>query len=167
MPGRPPKVPEVKHRFPPYEESEKLKALYAALDALFLVKPFNVEAYTKLDNDLEAQIDKDHADYDKAKQKYYANLKAAANSATIRLRKYGIAGLKSTSKSKSKSKSKSATRGGGCGLRGGYRATRRNKMYLDLWKKGKSIGFTMRSSLKAKGLIPRANGRKIVSAKYR
>jgi len=33
-------------------------------------------------------------------------------------------------------------------------------------KKGKSIGFTMRSSLKAKGLIPRANGTKRVSAKY-
>jgi hypothetical protein len=166
MPGRPPKVPEVKHRFPPYEESEKLKAIYAAQDAIFRVQPFNVEAFSKLDNALEAQIDKDHADYDEAKKKYYADLRAAANSATRRLRKYGIAGLKSTSKSKSKS----ATRGGGCGCsvpRGGYRATRKNKVYLSRWRQGKSIGFTMRSSLKAKGLIPRANGRKIVSAKYR
>ena len=32
---------------------------------------------------------------------------------------------------------------------------------------GESIGFTMRSSLKAKGLIPRANGTKRVSLKYR
>jgi hypothetical protein len=68
-------------------------------------------------------------------------------------------------------------KGGGCGcqqvpklptpLSGGYRATKRNLKYLKLWKKGKSIGFTMRSSLKAKGLIPRANGTKRVSAKYR
>jgi len=49
---------------------------------------------------------------------------------------------------------------------GGYRATRRDKKYLLLWKKGKSIGFTMRSSLKAKGLIPRANGTRRVSKKY-
>lgn len=68
-------------------------------------------------------------------------------------------------------------RGGACGcqpvkplptpLQGGYRATKRNLKYLRLWKKGKSIGFTMRSSLKAKGLIPRANGKKHVSPKYR
>lgn len=50
---------------------------------------------------------------------------------------------------------------------GGYRATKRNLKYLKLWKKGKSVGFTMRSSLKAKGLIPRVNGKKRVSAKYR
>lgn len=50
---------------------------------------------------------------------------------------------------------------------GGYRATKRDLKYLKLWKKGKSIGFTMRSSLKAKGLIPRANGTKRVSRKYR
>jgi len=49
---------------------------------------------------------------------------------------------------------------------GGYRATKRNLKYLKLWKKGKSIGFTMRSSLKAKGLIPRANGKKQISVKY-
>ena len=50
--------------------------------------------------------------------------------------------------------------------KGGYRATKRDLKYLKLWKQGKSIGFTMRSSLKAKGLIPRANGTKRVSAKY-
>ena len=50
--------------------------------------------------------------------------------------------------------------------KGGYSATQRNKKYLSLYKKGKSIGFTMRSSLKAKGLIPRANGTYKVSNKY-
>jgi serine/threonine protein kinase len=50
---------------------------------------------------------------------------------------------------------------------GGYRATVKNLKYLKKWKQGKSIGFTMRSSLKAKGLIPRANGTKKVSPKYR
>jgi hypothetical protein len=55
---------------------------------------------------------------------------------------------------------------GGGSLKGGYRATKRNLMYLRKWKRGQSIGFTMRSSLKAKGLIPRANGTRRVSAKY-
>jgi len=62
---------------------------------------------------------------------------------------------------------------GGCGCnrggyraKGGYHATKRDKKYLLLWKKGKSIGFTMRASLKAKGLIPRANGTRRVSKKY-
>lgn len=50
--------------------------------------------------------------------------------------------------------------------KGGYRVTKRDLKYLKLWKQGKSIGFTMRSSLKAKGLIPRANGTRRVSAKY-
>ena len=50
---------------------------------------------------------------------------------------------------------------------GGYRPTKRNLTYLSKWRKGKSIGFTMRSSLKAKGLIPRSNGTYKVSAKYR
>jgi hypothetical protein len=50
--------------------------------------------------------------------------------------------------------------------RGGYKATKRNLKYLKKWKRGESIGFTMTSSLKAKGLIPRANGKKTVSAKY-
>lgn len=48
-----------------------------------------------------------------------------------------------------------------------YRVTKRNMKYLKRWKNGKSIGFTMRSSLKAKGLIPRANGKKYKSAKYK
>jgi hypothetical protein len=51
--------------------------------------------------------------------------------------------------------------------RGGYIPTRRNLHYLRQWKQGKSIGFTMRSSLKAKGLIPRANGTLRVSNKYK
>ncbi len=60
---------------------------------------------------------------------------------------------------------------GACSLRsrshsGGYRATKRNLKYLRMYKAGKSIGFTMRSSLKAKGLIPRADGTLRVSAKY-
>jgi hypothetical protein len=76
------------------------------------------------------------------------------------------------------------TKGGNCGcamgnevkniyslipkrVTGGYRATKRDKKYLKMWKQGKSIGFTMRSSLKAKGLIPRANGTRRVSNKYR
>ena len=54
--------------------------------------------------------------------------------------------------------------------RGGYRATAKNRKYLRRWKQGKSIGFTMRSSLKAKGLIPRTSrknrGKYIVSKKY-
>ena len=48
-----------------------------------------------------------------------------------------------------------------------YRATKRNRKYLRNYKKGKSIGFTMRSSLKAKGLIPRKNGTRRISKKYR
>ena len=52
-------------------------------------------------------------------------------------------------------------------ITGGYKPTKRNIKYLKKWKKGESIGFTMRSSLKAKGLIPRANGTKRVSSKYR
>jgi hypothetical protein len=55
--------------------------------------------------------------------------------------------------------------------RGGYRATKRNLKYLKKWKKGQSIGFTMTSSLKAKGLIPRTSktmkGKKVVSRKYK
>ena len=47
-----------------------------------------------------------------------------------------------------------------------YKATARDRQYLRKHKKGKSIGFTMRSSLKAKGLLARANGTKRVSPKY-
>lgn len=50
---------------------------------------------------------------------------------------------------------------------GGYKPTKRNLFYLRKWKKGQSIGFTMRSSLKAKGLIPRSNGTYKVSNKYK
>ena len=49
----------------------------------------------------------------------------------------------------------------------GYRVTKRNMKYLKKWKNGKSIGFTMRASLKAKGLIPRANGKTYKSEKYK
>lgn len=60
----------------------------------------------------------------------------------------------------------------GCGLpRGGYRPTKKNRAALKKWRKGESIGFTMTSSLKAKGLIPRTSkknrGKKVVSAKYK
>ncbi len=66
-------------------------------------------------------------------------------------------------------------RGGGCGCskmyRGGYKPTRKNLKYLKKWKRGESIGFTMTSSLKAKGLIPRSSrklkGKRVVSRKYR
>lgn len=51
--------------------------------------------------------------------------------------------------------------------KGGYRATAKNRKYLRKWKQGKSIGFTMLASLKAKGLIPRASGKKVVSPKYK
>jgi hypothetical protein len=73
--------------------------------------------------------------------------------------------------------------GGNCGcggtpkLRGGkrmtrkYRPTKKNLKALTQWKKGKSIGFTMTSSLKAKGLIPRTSrknkGKRVISRKYR
>ena len=64
--------------------------------------------------------------------------------------------------------------GGGGGLmfaNGGYRMTARNRKYLKQYRAGKSIGFTMRASLKAKGLIPRTSrkyrGRKVVGPKYK
>ena len=65
--------------------------------------------------------------------------------------------------------------GGGCGcqklFKGGYNITKRNRNYLKRWKQGKSIGFTMTSSLKAKGLIPRTSrknrGKKVISPKYK
>ena len=67
-------------------------------------------------------------------------------------------------------------KGGGCGctaglFKGGYRPTKKNLKALKKWRKGESIGFTMTSSLKAKGLIPRSSrklkGKKVVSRKYR
>jgi hypothetical protein len=71
-----------------------------------------------------------------------------------------------------KKRNKTKKRGGVCPcdmnrISGGYHPTRKNLKYLRRWKEGKSIGFTMRSSLKAKGLIPRTNGTKKVSPKYR
>ena len=51
--------------------------------------------------------------------------------------------------------------------RGGYIPTKKDRLALKKYKAGQSIGFTMRSSLKAKGLIPRVNGTKRVSKKYR
>jgi len=56
--------------------------------------------------------------------------------------------------------------GQSAGQSAGYRATARDRRYLRLWKEGRSIGFTMRSSLKAKGLIPRSDGSYRVSKKY-
>lgn len=54
-----------------------------------------------------------------------------------------------------------------CQLGGtGYRPTRRNKNLLRKYKKGKSIGFTARASLKAKGMLPRSNGRYVLGPKY-
>lgn len=67
-----------------------------------------------------------------------------------------------TTRKQSKAKSHTRKR-----HRGGYIPTARNLHYLRLWKKHKSIGFTMRSSLKAKGLIPRADGTYRVSDKYK
>ena len=56
-------------------------------------------------------------------------------------------------------------------FKGGYKATKRDKYYLKQLRKGKSIGFTMKASLKAKGLLARNSktmrGKKVVSAKYR
>jgi len=50
---------------------------------------------------------------------------------------------------------------------GCYVPTEKDKEALRKWRKGKSIGFTMRSSLKAKGLIPRSSGKLVVSDKYK
>jgi len=55
-------------------------------------------------------------------------------------------------------------------MKGGYRATRKNRALLRKYKAGKKLGFTARASLKAKGLIPRTSrknrGKYIVSKKY-
>jgi hypothetical protein len=60
---------------------------------------------------------------------------------------------------------------GGSPPTGGYRATAKNRKYLKLYKRGKSIGFTMTASLKAKGLIPRTSrknkGKKVLGPKYK
>lgn len=61
--------------------------------------------------------------------------------------------------------------GCGCGLKGGYKATKRNRKYLAKYRRGESIGFTMKASLKAKGLLPRTSkknyGKKVVGNKYK
>jgi len=49
---------------------------------------------------------------------------------------------------------------------GGYKPTRRNREMLRKYKAGKKIGFTGRASLKAKGMLPRANGRYVLGPKY-
>jgi hypothetical protein len=55
--------------------------------------------------------------------------------------------------------------------RAGYKPTRKNLNAVRRWKRGESIGFTMTSSLKAKGLIPRTSktmkGKYVVSRKYK
>lgn len=67
----------------------------------------------------------------------------------------------------------SLMKGGGCGcnLKGGYKATKRNRKYLANYRRGKSIGFTMKASLKAKGLLPRSSkknyGKKVLGNKYK
>ena len=68
-------------------------------------------------------------------------------------------------------------RGGGCGCSawkangGKYKATARNRKYLAKYRRGESIGFTMKASLKAKGLLPRTSkknyGKKVLGPKYR
>ena len=67
--------------------------------------------------------------------------------------------------------------GGGCGCNkwpgsgGGYKATKRNRKYLAKYRRGESIGFTMKASLKAKGLLPRTSkkhyGKKVLGPKYK
>lgn len=49
---------------------------------------------------------------------------------------------------------------------GGYKATQKNRTMLRKFKAGKSIGFTGRASLKAKGILPRSNGRYVLGPKY-
>lgn len=53
-----------------------------------------------------------------------------------------------------------------CQLKGGYRATKKNRNILRKYRAGKSIGFTAKASLKAKGMLPRSNGRYILGPKY-
>jgi hypothetical protein len=49
---------------------------------------------------------------------------------------------------------------------GSYKATRRNRQLLRRYRAGKSIGFTAKASLKAKGLLPRSDGRFVLGPKY-
>ena len=94
---------------------------------------------------------------------------------TPMLRALGImAGGKRRGSGRTKRAKRNSTKKSACkcqpffGGRGrGYKPTARNLATLRKYKAGKSIGFTMRSSLKAKGLIPRSNGTYKVSRKYR
>jgi hypothetical protein len=66
---------------------------------------------------------------------------------------------------------RAASPGVGAFFKGGYRATARDRMYLRKYRQGKSIGFTMKASLKAKGLLPRTSktmkGKRVLGAKYK
>ena len=100
----------------------------------------------------------------KLSKKFFGGAGPSCTGQPTMLRALGImAGGRSTRKQ----------RKGGCApcalgrFRGGYKPTAKNLAALRKYKAGKSIGFTMRSSLKAKGLIRRTNGTKRVSNKYR
>ncbi len=71
--------------------------------------------------------------------------------------------------------------GGGCGcnrpapvpymgMGGLYKPTRKNMNLFRAYKRGKSIGFTARSSLRAKGILPRNSrkhrGKYVLGPKY-
>lgn len=47
-----------------------------------------------------------------------------------------------------------------------YVPTKTDKEMLDRYKNGLSIGFTWKSSLKSKGLIPRSSGKYLLGSKY-
>jgi len=47
-----------------------------------------------------------------------------------------------------------------------FRTVENAKKYLNLYKDGHPIGFTMTASLKSLGLIPRSNGRYVLGPKY-
>ena len=63
-------------------------------------------------------------------------------------------------------KTRKANRNTRRNVRGGYRPTRRNREMYKKYKAGGSIGFTGRASLKAKGILPRSNGRYVLGPKY-
>jgi len=49
---------------------------------------------------------------------------------------------------------------------GGYKPTQKDRNMLRKYKAGKSIGFTGKASLKAKGMLPRSNGTYKLGPKY-
>ena len=80
----------------------------------------------------------------------------------------GVNGVNEVNEQANEAATPTVTPGTAGGKRkGGYRPTKKDKAALKKLKQGKSIGFTMRSSLKAKGLLRRANGTMRVSAKYK